>query len=386
MGEGLLGDLVVIELAQDVAGPYCGKLLAGLGAEVIKVEPPSGDRSRAVGADLERSPLFLHLNTGKKSVTLDVATGAGNDLLLRLVGQADVIVTDDYATSSTELVEAKRDLIQVAVSWYGQTGPYRDYKASELTAYAMSGYAHLTGTPGREPLRPSFNLAQYQGGLHAVTGAMAALMYRDATGEGQLVDVAIVEAACFAHGGMAPYLNQGIVYKRAGTRNLNFNPKYQYPSVTLPCKDGHVHVHFAPADPQLLAVLMEEPRLADRELWETPMGHADALDALCLPWLARYGKREVVQRAQELRHPFCEVLNVAELFQDEQLLARGMLVEIEHPVTGLTTHVGPPVRPESAPWSVERAPLLGEHNEEVYGVRLGLRAETLAGLRNRGVV
>lgn len=329
MPDGLLSDLRVIEMGGGVAGAYCGKLLAGLGAEVIKVG----------------GPISPHWDTGKKSVTGDIAP---------FLERADLVIDSAGAIQAERL---RADQIYVAVSWYGRTGPYRGFKASELTAFAMSGYAFLTGTPDREPLKPSFDLAQAQGGLHAATGAMAGLMYRDATGLGQLVDVAIVEAACFAHGAMAPYLNLGVVYQRAGTRNLNFNPKYQYPSVTLPCKDGHVHVHFAPSDPQLLALLMEEPRLADPELWAAPMGHADEFDALCLPWLARYEKKEVVRRAQELRHPFTEVLNVAELFQDQQMIERGMLVDVEG-----VTHVGPPVRPEAAPWRVERAPSLGEHN------------------------
>ncbi len=375
MGEGLLGDLVVLELAEGVAGPYCGKLLAGLGAEVIKVQPPPADPVR------NALPEFLHLNTAKKSITLDATTEAGVALLHRLAEQADLVIGERPWPTLT-----REDLIQVAVSWYGQTGPYRDYRASEFTAFAMSGFAHLTGNSDREPLRPNFNLAQYQGGLHAATGAMAALMYRDATGLGQLVDVAIVEAACFAHGAMAPYLNLGVVYRRAGTRNLNFNPKYQYPSVTLPCKDGHVHVHFAPSDPQLLALLMEEPRLAGPDLWSEPMGHADEFDELCLPWLARHNRKEVVERAQELRHPFTEVLNVAELFQDQQLIARGMLVELDHPGVGRVAHVGPPVRPQAAPWRMARAPLPGEHNEELYCDRLGLSGEELGRLREQHVL
>ncbi len=358
MNGGLLGDVKVVEVGGGTAGAYCGKLLAGLGAEVIRLDPPGVD---------DTTPPFLHLNTGKKSMIADVASEGGQKLFRNLVAGADVVVDSlgPGRLPAQDILSSRPDLVYTAVTWYGQTGPYRDYRASELTAFAMSGYAYLTGTPDREPLRCGFDLAQYQGGLHAATGTMAALMYRDATGEGQLVDVAIVEAACFAHGAMAPYLNLGIVYKRAGTRNLNFNPKYQYPSVTLPCKDGHVHVHFAPADPQLLAVLMEDPRLADPKLWETPMGHADEFDALCLPWLARYTKPEAVQRAQELRHPFCEVLNIGELFDDAQLQARGMLVELEHPTVGHIAHVGPAVRPEGAPWRTERAPLLGEHNTHV---------------------
>jgi len=399
MPDGLLSDLVVLELGCDVAGPYCAKILAGCGAEVIKIEPRAGDPARAAGPfkdddpHPEKSGRFLHLNGGKKSITLELGSASGRRLFERLVARADILVENlgpgalntaglDYA----RIMALNPALILVAISYYGLDGPYRDFKASELTAYSMSGYQYLTGDPKREPVRPNFALAQYQGGAQAATGAMGALMARDTQGTGQVVDVSIVEATCFAHGSLSAGLNLGMVYRRAGSRNLNFHPKFQYPSVTLPCADGYVHVHFAPSDPQLLAVLMEEPKLSDPALWETPMGNADTFDALCLPWLVRYGKQEVVQRAQELRHPFTEVLTVGELFEDEQLLARGMFVAVEHPVVGTVAQVGPPIRSTETAWRVARAPLLGEHNEEVYCGRLGLAPGDLTILSENGVI
>ncbi len=399
MSDGLLSDLLVLELGRDVAGPYCGKILAGCGAEVIKIEPLAGDPARSAGPfqgddpHPEKSGRFLHLNGGKKSITLDLHSASGRQLFKRLLADADILVDNlgpgalaDLGLGYAALAAANPRLIIVAITFYGQDGPYRDFKAGELTAYSMSGYQYLTGDPNREPVRPNFPLAQYQGGTQAATGAMAALMARDFMDIGQLVDVSIVEATCFSHGSLSAAMNLGMVYKRAGSRNLNFHPKFQYPSVTLPCKDGYVHVHFAPTDPQLLAVLMEEPELAGPELWETPMGHADAFDALCLPWLARYDKREVVQRAQELRHPFTEVLTVGELFDDQQFNARGMFVDIEHPVVGTVTHVGPPIRSTETEWRMARAPLLGEHNDEIYGGRLGLSREELVILSESGVI
>ncbi|MSQ27077.1 MAG: CoA transferase [Dehalococcoidia bacterium] len=399
MSEGLLSDLLVVELGRDVAGPYCGKILAGCGAEVIKIEPLAGDPARSAGPfkdddpHPEKSGRFLHLNGGKKSITLDLEAASGRGLFKRLLAQADILIDNlgygvlagmglEYAA----IAAANPGLIIVAITYYGQDGPYRAFAASELTAYSMSGYQYLTGDPDREPVRPNFALAQYQGGAQAATGAMAALMARDAMDIGQLVDVSIVEATCFSHGSLSAGLNLGMVYRRAGSRNLNFHPKFQYPSVTLPCKDGYVHVHFAPADPQLLAVLMEEPKLGAPELWDTPMGHADDFDALCLPWLARYDKREVVQRAQELRHPFTEVLTVGELFDDEQFKARGMFVGVEHPVVGTVTQVGPPIRSTETEWRVARAPLLGEHNDEIYCGRLGLSREELVILSENKVI
>ena len=400
MPEGLLSDLLVLELGEHVAAPYCGKLLAGCGAEVIKIEPPGGgDPARATGPfkdddpNPEKSGAFLHWNGAKKSITLDLRSETGRGLFKRLLQSSDILIENlgpavlpSLNLGYSALAELNPRLIMVAISYFGQTGPYKDYTASELTSYALSGYSHLTGSPDREPVKPSFNLSQYQGGLHAAAGTMAALLARDSLGIGQLVDVSIVEATCFAHGSLSAYLNAEMVYRRTGTRNLNFHPHYQYPSVTLPCKDGYIHIHFAPTDPKLLGVLMEDPQLSDPQLWETPMGNGDQFDALCMAWLSRYDKFEAVQLAQELRHPFCEVLTIGELFADPQLLDRGMFVELDHPIAGKVAHVGPPIRSTEAPWRMERAPLLGEHNQEVYCGRLGLSKEEVVRLSERGVI
>ena len=396
---GMLSDLLVLELGQDVAGPFCGKLLAGLGAEVIKIEPRGGEPARMAGPfkdddpHPEKSGRFLHLNGGKKSITLDLSSPSGRKLFLRLAQQADILVENlgpgalaAWGLPYDVIAKANPRLVIVAITYLGQDGPYRDYKVSELGAFALSGYMYLTGDPEREPVKPSFDLSQYQGGVHAATGAMAALMWQDAADTGQLVDVAVVESTCFAHGSLSPNLNLGHTYKRAGSRNLNRHPHFQYPSVTLPCKQGHVHVHFAPTDPALLGVLMEDERLSDPALWAEPMGNADRFDELCLPWLSRYEKFEVVQRAQELRHPFTPVLNVGELFQDEQLLAREMFVDLEHPIAGTVAHVGPPLRSDETAWRMDRAPLLGEHNAAVYCERLGMTKEDLVILSETGVI
>jgi crotonobetainyl-CoA:carnitine CoA-transferase CaiB-like acyl-CoA transferase len=357
-----------------------------MGAEVIKVERPfAGDPIRSVPPfkddvpNLETSTLHLHLSMGKKSVTLDAATETGRALLMRLVDGADVLVHSYRPKAAAALgldyETLKRDfprLIVTSITYFGQTGPYSEYEGSELTAYAAGGYAYLTGLPAREPLKAGGSQAEYQGGLHAASGTVAALCLRDLTDQGDYLDVSVVEAICFCHAGMSPYLNNGVVYRRVGARLLSDSPRAMYPSTILPCKDGFIHAHYAPADPALLGVLTEDERLGDPDLWETPRAFADEIDERLSAWLSRYDKFEAVRRAQELRHPFTEVLDPSDLFRDEQFQSRGFFAELHHPVAGSVPHLGPPFQMSGTPWQLARAPLLGEHTLEILRERMGL--------------
>jgi crotonobetainyl-CoA:carnitine CoA-transferase CaiB-like acyl-CoA transferase len=397
---GALEGVTVVDVSEGIPGGYGTKLLAGLGAEVIKVERPGvGDSLRRVAPfkdDLpnpETSLLHLHLGMGKKSVTLDAATSSGRDLLSRLLEGADIFV-ESYPPGSQgalgldyeALASRFPGLIVASISLFGQTGPYASYRGGELTAYAAGGYAYLTGLPEREPIKAGGSQALYQAGLHTASAVLAALCYRDLTGEGDHLDVSIAEAICFTHAGMAAALNQDTIFERRGARLLSDNPRAMYPSTILPCKDGFLHVHYAPADPALMGVLTGTSRLSDPDLWETPRAHADEIDALLGAWLAKHDKREAVRLAQELRHPFTEVLSPADLVEDEQFRARGFFVRLEHPVAGAFEHLGGPLQMSDTPWVNGRAPLLGEHNEEVFCGRLGLSRAELSLLRDRGVV
>ncbi len=191
MSEAVLSDLRVIEFSDGIAGAFCGKLLAERGAEVIKVEPPTGDPSRSTGpfpseANPEASALFLHLNTSKKSVTVDVSTEEGRAQLRRLINGADVFVEGmppghmaSLGLSYDDLAPGHPALIYVSITPYGQTGPYRDYKGNAATAIAMSGVMSVTGWPDREPLATGVDLAGYFGGIQAWLGVLAAVAYRD---------------------------------------------------------------------------------------------------------------------------------------------------------------------------------------------------------------
>jgi crotonobetainyl-CoA:carnitine CoA-transferase CaiB-like acyl-CoA transferase len=399
MAEGALSGLRVLELSRFAAGPYCGKFLSGCGAEVIKVEPPDGEPLRKLGPfkdgvpNPETSAPFLFLNTGKKSLTLDVTVDSGREIFLELVAKSDVLVTDwepalverhrlDYA--SLETVNPR--LVLTAISFFGQTGPYRDYVATELIGLAMGGYLYITGHPGEPPVKIGGNVGQYQGGLHGAVGTMAAVLHQQLGGEGQLVDVSITESLYFEAGSPLRWLNSGQVSPRDGNRLARGNPRGLYPATVLPCKDGWVHVHEGHGRSRELALLMEAPRIAEPDLLAEPYGHADLIDELCLPWLSQHDKFEVTERAQELRLPFAEVLDIPEILEDPQFAARGYIAEVDHPLSGVTKQPGFLFQASETPWQTARAPLLGEHNVEVLTGLLDYTTDDLRVLRERQVI
>jgi crotonobetainyl-CoA:carnitine CoA-transferase CaiB-like acyl-CoA transferase len=381
---GTLSGLRVIECSQGVAGPYCCKLLAEYGADVIKVEPPLvGDITRRQGPfpadvpDIERSGLFLHLNTTKKSATLDLATAQGREGLLRLLAQADILVEsfapgqmNSWGLGYDDLKESFPTLVYVSVTPYGQTGPYRDYKGSSLTALAFGGLMSITGDPDREPLSTGGEPAEYFGGIQAWVGTLAALAFRDKYDVGQHVDVSIMESVATAdEATTAAYAFMGVVRRRFYSRHF-----WGYPQDPFPCEEGYVFVHPGPRGfpaPSVyegasgMALLVGDLELDNNPLfldrWERWFRWRE-FDALLEPFLSSATKEEIVPFAQALRMPFAPVVNIAELWDDPHLSERGYFRELEHPSAGALKHTGEIFRMSDSTWRLERAPLLGEHN------------------------
>lgn len=396
-----LAGLRVIDASEGVAGGYCTRLLAGLGADVIKIERPAiGDSLRRAGPFLrdvphvETSAPNLHLGAGKRSITLDINTRSGADLLRRLLAGADALIASDAARPRQLMGDALGDQYpQLVVTWitpFGATGPRAGWRATDIVAHAMGGYLAMTGDPDRGPVKPYGGQSAYQAGLHAALGVVAALAARDRRGTGgQEVDVAAVEASSFLIGGaLARAFIFGRESTRNGTRPVGMSPEYLYPSVIRPCADGHVYVHRHNRFPDLLAALTQEPRLAAPDVLSQPLGHADETDAIIDRWLATRDKWQAVVEAQELRVPFTEVLDPAEVVEDRlgQLTDRGFFVEAEHPVAGAVQVPGAPFVMPASSWAARRAPLLGEHNRDVYIGELGLATHTLARLAAAGVI
>jgi crotonobetainyl-CoA:carnitine CoA-transferase CaiB-like acyl-CoA transferase len=404
--ESALSDLRVVDLSRGVAGSYCTKLLADFGAEVIKVEPPGGGVSRRLGPfpeDLphaEKSGLFLHLNTGKKGVTLDVGTASGVVVLKKLLARSDVLVEsyppgrmDEWGVGCEQLRGDFPGLVYASVTAFGQTGPYRDYQANSLVAMAMSSIMYNTGEPDREPLTTGREPADYFAGLQTFVGILAALAYRQANGEGQHVDVSLVESMAAADEySAAMYAYLGVIRRRFYSRHV-----FGYPMDIMPSQDGHVVV--IPGAQGFPRPLMEQGAsamsllLEDLELDQHPLflGMQERyirwreLDELLLPWLTTHPSRQIVETAQELRMPFALVPTTADLLEDAHLAERGFFEEIEHPEAGRLRHAGAPFRMSETPSRTGGAPTLGQDNESILG-EVGYNLEDLGILRDRGVI
>jgi crotonobetainyl-CoA:carnitine CoA-transferase CaiB-like acyl-CoA transferase len=281
------------------------------------------------------------------------------------------------------LAKINPSLVMTSISYFGQEGPYRDYQGSDIVAQAMGGLMQITGEPEREPLKLPSSQAEFQAGLNAAVATLCALYFRDQTGQGQHIDVSVQEAvASILEGTVAAYSYSGHVRGRLGSRH-----PIQCPSRVMPCRDGWIHVQ-AGANWDHFAAFLETPQLMEPRLASILRYHyADEIEGLLQPWLMKHGAEEIFTSGQEWRIPFALVLGVEELGEDPQYKARGFFQEIDHPVAGRFAYPGAPFRMSQTPWQMVRpAPLLGEHNEEIYVRRLGFSKEDLARLGRNGVI
>lgn len=401
MAEQAFSDLTVLDCTQGVGGPYCTKLLADYGAEVVKAEMSGeGDFSRRHGPFLRDEPhpekggVFFYLNTNKKSITLNLRSAAGAKIFKELAKEADILVEsfppgtmDEFGLSYEILSEINPRLIMTSISYFGQTGPYRHYKATNLTAYGLGG-AMYTMRPSREPIdRPVVEggfQAEYITGILSFIATVAALFQRADTNRGTWIDMSTMECvATTLMGHTAEYPYMGLI------RRTNPFAIHGYPiGYSVPCKDGWISLTPGIGGAPNIAFLIEKPELQDDPLFAKPrarMAEPEKFDALILPWLKERNKWEITKEAQELRLAFTPVLSPAELFEDEQIKAREFFAEADHPAMGKVVYPGAPAKLSETPWQAGRPPLLGEHNKEVYE-RLGYAKEELIKLREEGVI
>jgi crotonobetainyl-CoA:carnitine CoA-transferase CaiB-like acyl-CoA transferase len=399
MSDRALSGLKVVDLTHYIAGPYCTKLLASFGAEVIKVERLGcGDPARAMGPFLkdephpDRSGFFLYLNTGKKSITLNLKTETGVKIFKDLVKDADVLVENFHprvmpsVALSYETLEATNPrLVMTSISNFGQTGPYRDYKANTLTILAVGGQVAITGEENR-PYKMGGWQAEYMAGIQGFQATLIALLWRGKDGPGQHVDLSIMDVISGnLEGATTEYPYVGMIRRRKANRFT-----YGHPVGGYECKDGYVMVIPGLGGMPLLALLLERPELeqdsffmdryARQERWQ------EFDERYMHPYFREHTKRDVYERAQELRMPFALISTIDELPDDPQLKHRQYFVDIDHPVAGKLTYPGAPFKMSETAWQAERAPLLGEHNEEIYGQRLGYGREELVELRERHII
>lgn len=403
MADCALSDVRVLEFGNLVTAPYCTKLLAELGAEVIKIEAPGlGDESRRrepFAGDrpgVERSGLFAYLNTSKLGITLDPRTAAGKKIFQELVKQVDVLVENHAPSLMEELGLTYKDLeaihpalIMTSITPYGQTGPYRDYKAQELTMYQGTGYGMTSTVPYGGDKRPPVTAAGRQSQFSAAqVGAVAtllALIARDQNGVGQHADISVQEV-------MAGHYEAYIEYWTfMGTETgADMIPKVG-PVSALPCKDGWVFL-MCIEDRQFhhLVEVMGNPEWTRDERFKDRFIRAaniNALRPLLTAWTMEHTKEEIFRLAQEAHVPLAPAYNVEEVVHSPQIQANDFFVEIDHPVIGRTRYPGAPYRLSETPWRIQRqAPLLGEHNEAIYCGRLGFDQRDLIRLAQAGAI
>lgn len=398
---GALGSFRVLDLSTGTAGGFCTKLLAGFGADVIKAEPPSGDTLRDRGPfpgdvpDRDASAAHLQMNTGKRSITLNLETATGQKILRGLAGRVDVIVEsfapghlDARGVGYEALAAENPGLVLLSITPFGQTGPYRDYQGGELVAYAAGGYLSITGDPDREPHKAWGEQTAIHTGYQSALAISAALVARDASGQGQHIDVSHAEAAAFLVGGApaSAYRDHGTVAKRNGARLIGRPPTAPYPSTFRPSKDGWVHVHSNFRYPEILGQVVGSERLNEPEVLARQQEHADEIDEVVDAWLAQYDKWEAVRIAQANRLHFTEVLTPAEVMEEPAYRERAFWFTYTHPTAGEVTQPGPLIRFAETPWVNVPAPALGEHTAEVLRDELGYTPEDLPGLREGGVI
>ena len=394
----------VLDLSHCIAGPYCTRLLAGFGADVLKVEPPGGERGRRMGPFYQDEPgpdtslPFAYLNAGKRSVTLNLKSDAGREILMSLLPDTDVLVENFAPRVMPSLgleYEALREiaphLVMVSISNFGQTGPYRDHKAADIVEYALGGLMYIFGAYDREPLKHAFNQAQFKAGTDAASATLMALYHQRVTGGrsggvGQRVDVSIQEAVA---SGLRDVVNNYTYTGAVRRRQPNHSGDLQRLRATA---DGYLL-----PNPGLggglnwdsFVEFLALPELDD-DKFRTPSArlvNAEELGRILDEYFIRQNKYERFYGSHERRFIFGVIQSPEEAMNDPQFAHRGFFEEHRHPEMGAVTFPGAPFILEATPWETGApSPSAGQHNDEVLGGQLGFSKVEQAELRSEGIV
>lgn len=403
MPAGALDGIKVLDFGQMVSAPFCAKLFSDYGADVIKVELPNGDGARHTGPfpqDIphpEKSGLFFVNNTNKRGVTCDVTTKAGKALFLRLLEWADVLIENNlpkqmqnWGLEYESMAGVNENLVVISITPFGQTGPYSGWNAYDLNAYHLSGASsRYCGRPGEMPLEHGTFAADYFGAVSAASWGLAAVYGRANVGGGQQVDVSCAEAIAAAFVGgqnIGGYAQDGKFDKRTGV-----GMPLGAPATIMPCKDGHVWMLALESGQwQGLKKVMGNPEWADMELFDDMFmraQNADVIYSFIEQWTLQHGKMEIMEKCQAAGCPITAVFTIAEAAEQPHLAARDYFVDIEHPELGKVRSLGAPFKLPASPGGPHSAaPLLGEHNGEVYGEILGMSDADIVQLKSDGTI
>ena len=397
-----LENIRVIDLTQYEAGTSCTESLAWMGADVIKVEQPDGgDPGRRARADLPDvdSYYFILLNANKRSVTLNLKKPKGKELFLELVRRGDV-VAENVAPGTLERLGLGYDVLSgvnprvilTRLKGFGTFGPYAQYKSFDMIAQATGGAMAFTGFPGGVPLNAGVTIGDTGSGIHAAFGVMAALWQRERTGKGQVVEVSMQDTVVnFSRIKMREYYENGKSPGRSG----NATPRTA-PGDIYRCKPGgpddYVYIYCQPVREHMwdaFLIIMGREDLIDHPDWTNPVWRGqqkDRVDKMVEEWTMQHTKHEVMRILGEGGIPCGAVLNAEDIHNDPHLQERGMITTMRHPVRGSFKVPSFPVLLDDSPVEMKPAPLLGQHNAEVYSELLGLSEDDLGKLKSEAII
>jgi formyl-CoA transferase len=392
------------------SGPSCTQILAWLGADVVKIEAPTGDITRKQLRDLPDvdSLYFTMLNCNKRSITLNMKSERGKQLFTEMVGKFDILAEnfgpgaiDRMGFSWDKLQELNPRLIYASIKGFGD-GPYTHFKAYEVVAQAMGGSMSTTGFEDGPPLATGSQIGDSGTGMHTVAGILAALYQREHTGRGQRVTVAMQHAVLnlcrvklrdqqrLTHGALNEYPNREFADEVPRSGNASGGGQ---PGWAVRCAPGgpndYIYVIVQPVGWEPIAKLIGRPELADDPEWATPEARLSKLDKMFQmieDWTIDHSKWEVLAKLNAHNIPCGPILSTKEIIEDTSLADNEIVVKVDHPERGEFTTVGMPIKLSDSPADVQRSPLLGEHNQEIYGRELGVTDNELAELKASGVI
>ncbi|RJF99256.1 CaiB/BaiF CoA transferase family protein [Noviherbaspirillum saxi] len=407
-GKKALGHIRVLDLTRVLAGPWCAQNLADLGADVIKVERPgAGDDTRswgppylrdADGNDTSEAAYYLAANRGKRSITLDIASPEGQQIVRELARQSDVVLENykvgqlkKYGLDYASLKQEKPDLVYCSITGFGQTGPYAQRAGYDFIIQGMGGFMSITGErddlPGGGPQKAGVAISDLMTGMYATIAVMAALTHRDRTGEGQYIDMALLDVQVAMLANMnTNYLASGNPPRRWGNAHPNIVP-YQ----TFATSDGHIIVAVG-NDGQYRRFVEAGGRpdlVADERFATNPMRvrHRDTLVPLLADMVATKTKQQWIDALEAAGVPCGPINNLDEVFDNPQVVARGMRVDLPHPTGAIVKLVGSPMKMSATPPQHDMSPpLLGQHTDDVLRDVLGRNDQQIEALRSKRVV
>lgn len=391
-----LAGIKVLDFTNVLAGPFCTSNLSDLGAEVIKIERPgTGDGSRIFGPFInDQSGYYIFANRGKKGIDLNFKSDKAKEIVYELVKKVDVVVEnfkpgvmEKLGFSYEKLKEINPSIIYCSISGFGQDSPHRNLPAYDIVAQGRAGMMSITGYPDNPPARVGSSLGDISAGLYAAYGIMVALFHRERTGEGQLVDIAMMDSVfTFIETNIVRHTIGGIMPKRVGARHPLSAPFDIYK-----CKDGGYVIIAVASDPhfQRLCDVMGQPDLPKNPKFDSDPHRSEndvELKAIIEEWLKDYTVDEAIDKFNEVGIPCGPIFDIAQACKDESILHRDMLVEIDQPGAGKLKITGNPVKlSKTPPDPAHPAPLLGQHTEEVLKEELGYSDDEIAKLKDEGV-